>query len=94
MNKETQGVQVHGSLKVTTQFNRKVKEVYGMHAFIGWDQEYKSWDIMLQLYKILIGRTWGILCNLVNKLQEGCTATGENVEKIHQHIGWIGGLQL
>ena len=31
-----------------------IKKTYGMLAFTGWGIEYKSWEIMLQLYKTLV----------------------------------------
>ncbi|PLS49478.1 hypothetical protein CYV29_15670, partial [Carnobacterium maltaromaticum] len=48
------GVQVHCSLKVATQVNRVVKKAYGMLSFIGRGIEYKSWQVMLQLYRTLV----------------------------------------
>ena len=45
------GMQVHRSLKVAAQVEKVVKKAYGMLAFIGRGIEYKSWQIMLQLYK-------------------------------------------
>ena len=47
-------VQVHRSLKVAAQVEKVVKKAYGMLAFIGRGIEYKSWQIMLQLYKVLV----------------------------------------
>eukprot|EP00061_Rhincodon_typus_P011837 g37147.t1 len=38
------GVQGHCTLKVATQFDRVVKEAYGMLSFIGRGMEYKSWQ--------------------------------------------------
>ena len=47
-------MQVHSSLKVATQVAKVIKKAYGMLAFISQGIEYKSWEIMLQLYKILV----------------------------------------
>eukprot|EP00061_Rhincodon_typus_P016223 g44322.t1 len=47
------GVQVHSSLKATSQVDRVVKKALSMLAFISRGIEYRSWDVMLQLYKSL-----------------------------------------
>ena len=47
-------MQIHSSLKVATQVDKVVKKVYGMLAFIGRGVDYRSWKIMLQLYKTLV----------------------------------------
>jgi len=47
-------VLVHSSLKVATQVAKVIKKAYGMLAFISQGIEYKSWEIMLQLYKTLV----------------------------------------
>ena len=48
------GVQVHSSLKAASQVDRVVKKVFNTLAFISQGIEYRSWDIMLQLYKSLV----------------------------------------
>ena len=48
------GVQVHKSLKVAVQVEKVAKKAYGMLAFIGRGIEYKSWSLMLQLYRTLV----------------------------------------
>ena len=48
------GVQVHSSLKVESQVDRVVKNAFGMLGFIGQNIEYRSWDILLKLYKTLV----------------------------------------
>ena len=48
------GIQVHRSLKVAAQLEKVVKKAYGMLAFIARGIEYKSWHMMLQLYRTLI----------------------------------------
>ena len=48
------GVYVHRSLKVGTQVDKVVKKAYGVLAFIGRGIEFRSRDIMLQLYKTLV----------------------------------------
>eukprot|EP00061_Rhincodon_typus_P007668 g29601.t1 len=45
------GIEVHSFLKVATEIDRVVKKAYGMLVFIGRGSEYKSQDVMLQLYK-------------------------------------------
>lgn len=45
------GVQVHGSLKVAPQVDRMMKLAFGMSAFISQGIEFRSWDIMIPLYK-------------------------------------------
>eukprot|EP00061_Rhincodon_typus_P016807 g45209.t1 len=47
------GVQVHGSLKVDSQVDRTVKKAFGTLAFISQGTEYRSWEVMLQLYRML-----------------------------------------
>eukprot|EP00061_Rhincodon_typus_P006561 g27323.t1 len=47
-----QKIKVHGVH--ATQADRVVKKVYGMLAFIGQGIEYKSQDVMLQLYKTFV----------------------------------------
>ncbi|WP_221627760.1 reverse transcriptase domain-containing protein, partial [Proteus mirabilis] len=48
------GVHVHRSLKVATQVNSAVKKAYGVLAFIGRGIEFRSPEVMLQLYKTLV----------------------------------------
>ena len=48
------GVQVHSSLKVELQVDRMVKKAFGMLDFIGQNIEYRSWDVLLKLYKTLV----------------------------------------
>ena len=48
------GVHVHSSLKVESQVDRVVKKAFGMLGFIGLNIEYRSWDVLLRLYKILV----------------------------------------
>jgi len=48
------GVYVHRSLKVATQMDRAVKKAYGVLAFISRGIEFKSCEVMLQLYKTLV----------------------------------------
>ena len=48
------GVHVHRSLKVATQVDRVVKKAYGVLAFIGRGIEFRSHEVMLQLYKTLV----------------------------------------
>eukprot|EP00061_Rhincodon_typus_P004050 g21630.t1 len=48
------GVQVQTSLKVESHVDRIVKKAFGMLAFIGWCIEYRSWEVMLQLYETLV----------------------------------------
>ena len=48
------GVQVHSSLKVESQVDRVVKKAFGMLGFSGQNVGYRSWDILLKLYKTLV----------------------------------------
>ena len=48
------GVHVHSSLKVESQVDRVVKKAFGMLGFIGQNIEYRSWDVLLKLYKTLV----------------------------------------
>ena len=54
------GVQVYSSLNLATQVDRVVKKAYGTQRVVGlWNVllafiEYKSQDVMLQLYKTLV----------------------------------------
>ncbi|XP_055495534.1 uncharacterized protein LOC129699607 [Leucoraja erinacea] len=45
------GVQAHGSLKVESQVDNEDKNAFGTLAFISQSIEYRSWEVMLQLYK-------------------------------------------
>eukprot|EP00061_Rhincodon_typus_P009631 g33278.t1 len=44
---------VYSSLKVESQVDRTVKKVFGTLAIIRHYIEYKSWEVMLQLYRTL-----------------------------------------
>ncbi|MDZ1603208.1 reverse transcriptase family protein, partial [Klebsiella pneumoniae] len=48
------GVYVHRSLKVATQVDRAVKKAYGVLAFINRGIEFKSREVMMQLYRTLV----------------------------------------
>jgi len=48
------GVYVHRSLKVGSQVDKVVKKAYGVLAFIGRGIEFRSRNVMLQLYKTLV----------------------------------------
>eukprot|EP00061_Rhincodon_typus_P000495 g11892.t1 len=48
------GVHVRSSLKAATQVDGVVKEAYGVLAFINRGIEFKSRELMLQLYKTLV----------------------------------------
>ena len=48
------GIQVHSSLKVEAQVDRVVKKAFSMLGFIGQNIEYRSWDVLLKLYKTLV----------------------------------------
>ena len=48
------GVHVHSSLKVESQVDRVVKKAFSMLGFIGQNIEYRSWDVLLMLYKTLV----------------------------------------
>ena len=48
------GITVHSSLKVESHIDRVVKKAFGMLAFINQSIEYRSWDVMLKLYKALV----------------------------------------
>eukprot|EP00061_Rhincodon_typus_P002509 g17743.t1 len=45
------GAQVRSSLKVATQVDRVVKNEYGMLAFIVQEIEYRSQDVISELFK-------------------------------------------
>ena len=45
---------MHSSLKVGTQVDKVVKKAYGVLAFIGRGIEFRSREVMLQLYKTLV----------------------------------------
>eukprot|EP00061_Rhincodon_typus_P002369 g17353.t1 len=45
---------MHSSLKVASQLDRMVKKACNMLASISRGIEYRSWDLMLQLYKLLV----------------------------------------
>ncbi|XP_055489927.1 uncharacterized protein LOC129696245 [Leucoraja erinacea] len=48
------GITVHSSLKVESHVDRVVKKAFGVLAFINQSIEYRSWDVMLKLYKALV----------------------------------------
>ena len=48
------GVFVHGSLKAERQVNRVVKKAYGTLAFINRGIDYKSREVMMELYRTLM----------------------------------------
>lgn len=52
-------MQVHSLLKVVTQGDKVVKKPFGMLVFIDQDNEYKSCDAMLQMYK---PEFWSLFC--------------------------------
>ena len=41
-------------MKVESQVDRVVKKAFGMLGFIGQNIEYRSWDVLLKLYKTLV----------------------------------------
>eukprot|EP00061_Rhincodon_typus_P004189 g21957.t1 len=47
-------VQVHSSLKVASQVDRVVKKVFSMLAFIAQTIEYRSWNVILRLYRMFV----------------------------------------
>ena len=47
------GVLLHQSLKVSVQIQQAVKKANGMLAFIARGFEYRSRDVLLQLYRVL-----------------------------------------
>lgn len=57
------GVQVHSVIKVATQVDR-------MLAFISQSTEYRSWDVMLQLYNTFVRPHWSTMYS------SGCPAMG------------------
>lgn len=66
------GVQDHNNLKVATQVDRVVKAASGILVFTGRDIEYKSCEVMMQLYRILVGPHLEQCTVQVAILQEGC----------------------
>jgi len=52
------GVHVHSSLKAESQVDKVVKKAFSTLAF-SQGIEYRSWDIMLQLYKSLVRLHFG-----------------------------------
>ena len=58
------GVHVPRSLKVASQVDRVVKKAYGVLGFISRRIEFKSRDVMMQLYKTLV-RPHGVLCPIL-----------------------------
>eukprot|EP00061_Rhincodon_typus_P001810 g15848.t1 len=47
------GILLHQTLKVSMQVQQAVKEANGMLVFITQDFEYRSRDVLLQLYRAL-----------------------------------------
>eukprot|EP00061_Rhincodon_typus_P008197 g30606.t1 len=47
------GVQVHGSLKAESQVDRAVKKAFDTLAFISQGIKYRSWEVILQFYRML-----------------------------------------
>ena len=48
------GVHVHSSLKVESQVDTVVKKAFSMLDFIDQNIEYRSWGVLLKLYKTLV----------------------------------------
>ena len=48
------GVLVHESQKLSLQVQQVIKKANGMLAFIAKGMEYKSREVLLQLYKVLV----------------------------------------
>lgn len=44
---------MQGSLNVASQVDRVVKKAFGMLAFVWMDIEYKSWDVIMPLYRLM-----------------------------------------
>lgn len=61
-------VQVQSSFKVATEVDKVVKKADGILAFIGWDMEYKSWEIRCSCIKCCLA-TCGVLV-VVGMLQK------------------------
>lgn len=59
------GVQVHSFLKVATQVDWEVKNVFTMHFFIGQGTKYRSGDLMVQGNS---NTTFGVLCTVLATL--------------------------
>lgn len=60
-----------------------MKKAYGMFAVIGVGIEYNSWDVLLQLYNTRVRPHFYSLIS---------DRFGENGEKIHKDVAWIGEL--
>jgi len=45
---------IHSSFNVQSQVDRMVEKAFSMLGFIGQNIEYKSWDVLLKLYKTLV----------------------------------------
>lgn len=53
--------------------------------FLGWATEYKSWEMILQLYKILI-RAHRLLCVVWSPHHKKDVVVLDSAEKIHQDV--------
>lgn len=76
-------VQVHCSSKVAIQVDRMVKKAFIMLTFIGRRIANKRWDIMMQLDKLLLETTLGLLWTvLVAQLRKDII----KLERVHKRF--------
>ena len=59
------GITVHSSLKVELHVDRVVKKAFSVLAFINHSIEYRSWDVMLKLYKGIGEANSGVWCTIL-----------------------------
>lgn len=64
-----------------------MKEAHGLLAFIDQGIEYKSWEVMLQLYKTLVKLHMDHYIHPpVSTPEEVCGSNTESSEEIHQDV--------
>ena len=78
------GVLVHETQKVGVQVQQVIKKANRVLSFIARGMEFKTREVMLQLYKVLVRATYGVLCSvLVSSPEKGHTGIGGSAEEIH-----------
>ena len=69
---------MHGSLRVESHV---VKKAFGTLAFIIQNIEYRSWEVMFQLYKDVGKTAFRILCSVLGTLLQENIVKLETVQK-------------
>ena len=83
------GVMVHQSLKVGMQVQQAVKKANGMLAFIAKGFDYRSREVLLQLYRVLVRPHLEYCVQFWSpNLRKGHSCNRGGSEKVHQTYSW------